>query len=98
MKFHVLAIFDSAAAVYGLPNFVPNVGSAIRSFGDEVAREAADNVLNRHPAHFSLFKMGMYDDKTGLFDVGVPELVANASDFAAPRRQAQLDLVDGGKR
>lgn len=88
MKFHILAVFDSAASVYGVPNFVPNVGSAVRSFGDEVNRDAPDNVLNKHPAHFSLFKMGTYDDHSGLFDVGVPELVANGSDFVISRGPA----------
>lgn len=97
MKFHILAVFDSAASVYGVPNFVPNVGSAVRSFGDEVNREAPDNVLNKHPAHFFLYKMGTYDDTTGLFDVGVPTLVANASDFAVARRQGELKLVEGGR-
>lgn len=92
MKFHILSVWDSAAAVFGMPNFVPTIGSAVRSFGDEVQREARDNVLNQHPEDFMLYKLGTYDDNTGLFDTGVPDLVSRGVDFAVARRQAELSF------
>lgn len=58
---HAYSIYDNKALVYGLPFFAPTDGSAIRSF-QELANDAQTTV-GRHPADFSLFHVGLYDDQ-----------------------------------
>lgn len=64
MKQTIVAVRDAAADVFGRPYFVPSVGVAIRTFTDEVNRDAADNMLNRHRKDFALYEIGSYDDST----------------------------------
>lgn len=65
--FVVVAVFDSAAKGFARPAFVPSVGAAMRSFGDEVNRADKDNVMYQHPEDFSLYELGVYDDGFGSF-------------------------------
>lgn len=50
-----------------VPVFVPHLGQAIRSFGDECRRKEPGNVLATHPEDFELWHIGEYDDITGTF-------------------------------
>lgn len=68
MKMQVCTVFDTAAGVFGRPIFTASVGQAIRSFQDEVSREAPDNVLNKHPEDFQLYHLGAWDDQSGAFE------------------------------
>lgn len=67
MRYHVLAIRDRAADVFGVPHFVASVGAGIRSFGDEVNRADTTNPLYNHPDDFDLYHLGEYDDSNGVF-------------------------------
>lgn len=81
MKLFIVVIRDRAADVFGIPNFVPNIGSAVRSFGDEVNRSAENNPLFAHPEDFDLFHIGVYDDETASFDAHVPRQIAIGKDM-----------------
>lgn len=79
----VIAVFDKAIDAFNRPMFVPAVGLAVRSFQDEIAREAPDNPMFAHPQDFSLFLLGEYDESSGRFTcLDVPERVAEASSFS----------------
>lgn len=67
MKLFIVAVRDTAADVYGQPNFVPSIGSYVRNFTDEVNRDARDNVLFNHPEDFIAFELGVYDDSNASF-------------------------------
>lgn len=68
MIFKVLATRDIKANVFGIPMFVPHIGLAIRSFGDECRRKGdPQNVLGNHPEDFELVQLGEYDDESGCF-------------------------------
>ncbi len=54
MKMLVCTIRDRAAECYGRPFFLPATGVAIRSFQDEVNRNAPDNQMYAHPDDFDL--------------------------------------------
>lgn len=56
---------DIVSNSWSTPMFVPNIGNAIRSFGDECRRKEPGNVLAQHPRDFELWHMGTYDDDTG---------------------------------
>ncbi|WNK12856.1 MAG: nonstructural protein [Microvirus sp.] len=78
----VLAVFDAAVGAFARPIFVPSQGLGIRVFMDEVGRKAADNPMQAHPQDFSLFRLGEFDEKSGMFEsLAVPERVAQAIDF-----------------
>jgi len=67
MILEIVSIYDQAIGAYSRPVFVQSTGVAIRSFSDEVNREDQNNEMKRHPADFSLFHLGSFDDSTGLF-------------------------------
>lgn len=62
MKMQIVSLRDIVANVWNLPSFVPHLGAAIRSFGDECQRKDADNVMAQHPEDFELWHIGEYDD------------------------------------
>lgn len=82
MKQYVCAVKDNASGLFGRPIFVAKAGQAMRSFSDEVNREAPDNELHRHPEDFDLFCLGTFDDNTGEL-VGLvdgPNLIVRGKD------------------
>lgn len=83
MKFKVLAVRDRAIDAFGQPMFSPNVGGAVRAFGDEVKRAAEGNQLNKHPEDFDLYIIGDFDDATGELIPQRPEQVAIGKDYSA---------------
>ena len=61
----IVAIKDRAADAYMQPWFVPTPAMAVRSFMDEVQREAVDNQLFHHSDDFDLYEIGIFDDSNG---------------------------------
>ena len=62
---------------YGRPFFLPATGVAIRSFQDEVNRNAPDNQMYAHPDDFDLYELGVFDDFDGKFALHeAPKLLA----------------------
>jgi hypothetical protein len=53
----------------------------LRSFQDEVSRQAPDNVMASHPSDFELFELGFFDDSVGSFEINeVPRSLMRAKD------------------
>lgn len=71
MKLVIVAIRDRAVNAFGMPNFVPALGGAMRSFADEVNRKDSEgrNQLSAHPEDFDLFELGTYDDQEAVFEL-----------------------------
>lgn len=83
MKLAVVAVFDSAAGMFNRPFFAPALGVALRSFTDEVNRQAPDNQLNQHPEDFALYQLGWFDDNSGTFEtLDLPTNVLRGKDAA----------------
>lgn len=61
----IVAVKDRAADAFMRPFFVPTPAMAVRSFMDEVQREAVDNQLFHHSDDFDLYEIGIFDDSTG---------------------------------
>lgn len=72
----VVAIKDRAMDAYGRPFLVVAIGQAIRSFQDEINREAPDNTMYHHPDDYDLYELGTYDDQTGTFNCAQPKQIA----------------------
>lgn len=81
MKLHMIAVYDTAAKAYNRPMFVPSRGLAIRSFQDEIKRDAPENVLNKHPEDFLLVHVADWDDDTGTATPLTSEIIARGQDF-----------------
>lgn len=65
MNLNAYTVYDNKALVYGVPFFAPTDGAAIRSFRD-LSNDAQTSV-GAHPADYSLFQCGVYDDSNGAF-------------------------------
>lgn len=76
MKYVVVCVRDRAADVYGVPQFVPSIGVAIRSFTDMVNREDVNNQVYSHPEDFDLYHVADYDDATASFSCIPPKQLA----------------------
>lgn len=80
MKMIVCCVMDVQAQAFMQPMFVQSKGVALRMVGDEVNRQAPENLLFQHPEDFRLFELGEWDNATGLFECHAqPELVVDAS-------------------
>lgn len=60
----MFGLFDSKAAVYGTPFFMPNQAMAMRGFGDMVNDNRS--MVAKHPEDFTLYMLGEFDDNTGV--------------------------------
>ena len=69
MKLVLCSMKDRAADAFARPMFVPSIGVAIRSFSDEINRQADDNQLYQHPDDFDLYDLGVFDDSNGKFEL-----------------------------
>lgn len=63
MQLAMFSIYDDKAKAYISPFFLPSVAVAIRAFGDAVNDPAT--AFYKHPADYTLFCIGSFDDATG---------------------------------
>lgn len=78
MIYETFAILDTAIGAFNTPIFVRSRGEAIRSFQDAANDEKSN--LFRHSRDYILYRLGTYDDSTGLFLVKEPERILSAAD------------------
>lgn len=81
MKMFIIVMRDITANVYGQPNFVGNLGGAIRTFADQVNDPKRDTVLSQHPEDFELYKVGTYEDNTCEWELHKPEQIATGKNL-----------------
>ena len=95
MKLNIYSIFDTASGLYSRPYFTQSDGEAIRSFHD-IAVDA-EHPVGRHPADYTLFRLGIFDDNTGkLIDEDNSSLCNALERIASAQnvKQDELDLFD----
>jgi hypothetical protein len=61
------------------PFFAPTVGSALRSLTDAVNDQKHE--FSRHSMDYQLFKLGSWDDASGVFDTAPPERVVGIAEL-----------------
>lgn len=64
MKIKVFAVYDSAVGAYMQPFFMQSKGLALRSWLD--AANDPKTQFHAHPADFTLFEIGEYDEIEGV--------------------------------
>jgi hypothetical protein len=67
MIMKIFSIYDSKAEAYNSPFYMQTQSLAIRAFTDEANNESSQ--IGKHPADFTLFYMGEYDDHTASFNL-----------------------------
>jgi len=73
MKQIIVALFDTAAGVFTAPQCCPAAGVAIRQFEDLV--NGPDSIYTRHPEHFELYQVGIFNDADASFDCSAPPFI-----------------------
>lgn len=63
MKLNIFSVYDSKAESYTPPYFQHKTAQAIRIFSDCCNDEG--HTFGKHPADYTLFDLGIYDDDTG---------------------------------
>lgn len=77
---YVFSIYDSAAGYYKEPFCCNNKGIALREFAD--ACNNPQTFLAKHPADYTLFLIGEFDDNTALFNqLNTPISLGKAIEF-----------------
>lgn len=76
----VVAVWDSAMQAYGQPIFVASHALALRSFTDEVNREAPENPMFAHADDFELHSLCSFEEEEGIFFEPKRECICRAKD------------------
>ena len=81
MKWNIYTVFDVCAGVYDRPFVAHSDPAAARSFGDLAVTD--EHPVGRHPEHFTLHRLGVYDDNTGEIVAEAPTTVCTALEMIA---------------
>jgi len=79
MKLRIYSIYDSAAKNYQRPFYAGQDAEALRAFEDLVNDE--NTPVHAHPEHYSLHRLGDFDDSTGTIQDETNENLATALAF-----------------
>lgn len=79
-------VFDEKASAFLPPFCVPTHGIALRAFKDCV--NSPDHQFGKHPADYTLFYCGDFDDNTGHFNLNDRKSLGNGVEFK------NIDLPD----
>ena len=80
MVIKIFSIQDKVTGIFSQPHFVAHKGQMLRMFSDEVNNP--ESMFSKHPADFSLYYLGEYDDNAGcIAPVAQPEFICCASEF-----------------
>lgn len=63
MKVQCYAIFDQCSGIYEKPFFSTTDDLVKREFQDVV--NTPDHPISKHPEHYSLWRLGIFDNRTG---------------------------------
>ena len=94
-KLNMYCIFDQASAVYDRPFCALADAAASRSFSD-IAMDA-EHPIGRHPEHFSLVRIGVFDDNNAVVSVEDKTTIITGLEAVAAGRKIkenQLRMFD----
>ena len=79
----IFAIYDSKAESFTNPVYLNSTGLAVRTFSDSV--QDPESQFAKHPADYTLFELGTYDDQTAEFKLlPTPKSLFIAIEFITP--------------
>lgn len=95
MKAQCYAIFDQCSGIYEKPFFSTADDLVKREFQDVAT--SADHPISNHPEHYSLWRLGMFDNTNGKITDEVNECLWTATEAISQSQTvnpAQLDLLE----
>ncbi len=94
MKQQIYAIYDTCAGIYDSPHFANSDDIVRRQFTDIAS--AADNPISKHPEHYSLHRLGAWDNTNGKIVDETNECLCTALEAITQAQaidSAQMDLL-----
>ena len=94
MKVQCYAIFDSCSGIYEKPFFSTADDLVKREFQDVAT--SADHIISKHPEHFSLWRLGGFDNENGFLTNEANECLWIATEAIAQAQKidsAQMQLL-----
>ncbi len=85
MKVQIYAIFDTCSGIYEKPFFHTADDQVRREFQDVAT--TADHPINRHPEHYSVWRLGALDNLTGKVTNEQNECLWNAVEAISQSQQ-----------
>lgn len=73
------SLLDEKSKLYSQPFYAHHDGEALRSFASVVSDK--ETMPGKFPADFTLWKVGEWDDNSGIIDSKKPVYLAKAVDF-----------------
>ncbi len=96
MKQQIYAVFDTCAGIYDSPHFANSDDVVRRQFQDIAT--SAENPISKHPEHYSLHRLGGWDNTNGKINNEQNECLCTAleaiSQAQSVNPQGQLDLAN----
>lgn len=84
------SLYDMKALTYSPPFFTANDALAKRMLSEIVID--INTTVGRHPSDYKLYKVGMFDDQTGIFDrLSIMEHVCDATSLLPPPQPRLFD-------
>lgn len=80
MILQIFSVFDTKLAAFNVPFFARTEADAVRSFADLVADPRTR--VAQHREDYTLYKLGSFDDESGLLVPGTPVAILTASAVA----------------
>lgn len=94
----MFTIYDDKAKAYLPPFFLPEVGQAIRTFADCVNDPKGEHAFSRHPADYTLFLVGEFDQSSGRMEVALAlEALANGLELRSRVEDIVRRTAQGAK-
>ena len=100
-KKNLYAVIDTASGIYDGPMPINSDGVAIRGFSDMAVN--AEHAIGKHPEHYALIKVGIWNDGTGEVEdlqnttmITGLEAVANSQSAAEVEKNMELVNTSAG--
>lgn len=72
---NIYGVKDVAVNAFHMPMFFQSDKACVRALGDAVNTPKEDNIYYKHPEHFDLYKIGVFDEETGVIAGHAPEFI-----------------------
>ncbi len=92
MKVQLYAIFDTCSGIYEKPFFSTHDDLVRREFQDVAT--GAEHPINKHPEHYSLWRLGVFNNENGDIHNEQNECLWTAIEAIAQSHTLSNDLTD----
>jgi len=90
----IFTVYDQKAESFLPPFFVPSIGLATRAFTDCVNSES--HQFAKHPADYTLFQLGDWDDQTAEFNCKTKKSMGNGVEYIDINNEHSLGDFQNG--